>query len=693
MGADGTVEMAYDYQYDGWNRLSVVSANGQALASYQYNDALGLVTVERHLGETVGACPQATVSTQQYSYDDRDRLTSMTSDLFDEYLYYDSQHPQTATDNFIVSASNNYNGNINALKAVYKFNNTTNASTLNMAFSQPTIYGYRYDSLNRLTSADASVMENLVSAGPATPARLYGDENYTYDRIGNIKKLNRYLYNSPASVTAGATNEADSWTYGYTTGTNKLSRIDQIGEVLSALIGQYTYDQNGNVRTDTKRSVNQTTYGRANLPTLMTIDNKTATYLYGVDDNRLYKKRLNNSSSTVEDEAYYLKDAAGRDVAILNLLNSTTDYYVYGKQRIAKLQGGSTQYYTTDHLGNTRVTYTATANCVPPLNNNPPILTVQQTVLNVNDYFPYGKILRSYVSSSDEKFGYQNSERELEISNNDYYTLFRGLDAETGRWKQVDPKWSQSWSPYASMNCNPILYNDPLGDIVEYENFGDRLRVGIRRIFDSDFRSRFNNWKADESNTYTFRHSSDSPDLGQARSSMGPPSFSGGNNQWNVRYSNVGHFEQKGIEALGTRTLTIGDNNSNNSTSTQELKRVVPGSQVIISPLPHPDQFTFTNQNGAQVFQGTFVRGNAGDNYATMPGLAPVTTLTVGVTGSTTTTNFTIPNGTTSLTLNQNTTNPWPYTTASGNSAVSNFPNSQWNVTYTRYRLSLPVLR
>ncbi|MBI2271587.1 MAG: RHS repeat-associated core domain-containing protein [Bacteroidetes bacterium] len=437
MGADGTVEMAYDYQYDGWNRLSVVSANGQALASYQYNDALGLITVERHLGETVGACPQATVSTHQYSYDDRDRLTSITGDLFDEYLYYDSQHPQAATDNFIVSASKNYNGNINALKAVYKFNNTTNASTLNMAFSQPTIYGYKYDRLNRLTSADASVMENLVSAGPATPARLYGDENFTYDRIGNIKKLNRYLYNSPASVTAGATNDADIWTYGYTTGTNKLSRIDQIGDVLSALIGQYTYDQNGNVRTDTKRSVNQTTYGRANLPVSMTIDNKTATYFYGVDDSRLYKKRLNNTNNTVEDEAYYLKDAAGRDVAILNLLNSTTDYYVYGKQRVAKLQGGSTQYYTTDHLGNTRVTYTATANCVPPLNNNPPILTVQQTVLNVNDYFPYGKILRSYVSSSDEKFEFIGKERDVETGLD--FMTYRFYDGDVARFLQKDP--------------------------------------------------------------------------------------------------------------------------------------------------------------------------------------------------------------------------------------------------------------
>jgi len=50
----------------------------------------------------------------------------------------------------------------------------------------------------------------------------------------------------------------------------------------------------------------------------------------------------------------------------------------------------------------------------------------------------------------------------LEVS----HAQFRTLDAQTGRWWQIDPMAEKfyAWSPYNSNLNNPIRYNDPKGD-------------------------------------------------------------------------------------------------------------------------------------------------------------------------------------------------------------------------------------
>ena len=103
----------------------------------------------------------------------------------------------------------------------------------------------------------------------------------------------------------------------------------------------------------------------------------------------------------------------------------------------------------------------------------------------VGDYYPFGMVMPGRTFSSNQyRYGYQGSEKDNEITGADgshITTHFRQLDTRIARWWGVDPKASSMpWqSPYVSMDNNPILYNDPLGDWVEGEGF-------FRNVFNSD---------------------------------------------------------------------------------------------------------------------------------------------------------------------------------------------------------------
>jgi RHS repeat-associated protein len=86
----------------------------------------------------------------------------------------------------------------------------------------------------------------------------------------------------------------------------------------------------------------------------------------------------------------------------------------------------------------------------------------------------FGKTLRSF--NGGNKYGHQGSQRENELSENDYYTHFRGLDDDIARWKQIDPIFSPSESPYVSMSDNPVMFNDVLGN--ETEDWFKNLKTG-----------------------------------------------------------------------------------------------------------------------------------------------------------------------------------------------------------------------
>ncbi len=474
--ADGTDERHYNYTYDGWNRLREVkigSGSGATtkLAAYTYDDALGLLKQTLYYDPRQSCAPP--VDTVTHHYDARNRLTELNSVLYNEKLYYDLNGPQTAQAAFAVGSTSNFNGNINGLAHSFRAQLVSNYAGTAGIMDSSTVYGYHYDGANRLSLADASVLNVLnYNAGSAVygPKLAVGDEQLQYSNNGNISTLQRGLYKYGSSSVSG-----QHWNYGYEGNSNRLSQIDSISVMNSVNLRNYSYDMNGNqVYQRIGKSKASCDYMRSNLPKHIYGKRDTTAsaysdlyYEYNNHDDRIYKKVQNSNGSSAS--TYYLRDASGKELAEWDMINNSWIYYAYGRDRVAELEGSSgIVYYTYDHLGSVRVVYDVTSDCLGS--------AVIYKLDNMSDYYAFGKTLRTF---GGDKYGYQGSEKNKELGDHDYYTHFRGLDVEVARWKGVDPLADQfPWqTPYSSMDNNPVMNVDQLGNSTESTHTDKNGRV------------------------------------------------------------------------------------------------------------------------------------------------------------------------------------------------------------------------
>lgn len=377
---NNVVDLHYFYEYDKLNRLKGVYAakgevNGMAnatlLVSYEHDDANGVILKKTHSIDHDGVSVEA-VETNYY-YDTRDRLTNVHAinklatspvSLMQYALYYDNQQPYYGFGQAEpLQYDENWNGNINGTLMSYNFNETQDDPS---DFEFPLLYGYTYDKINRLTMADAMVGDFIAGATQEQLNESFqvGDVDISYDKIGNILSLLRHLRSQDPQEMM----ELQHYNYQYATGTNRLFAV----QGLSGTLGRtYSYDENGNLLTDSFRDIDATQYGRAAYAYEITQDDTDISYLYSVDDQRMYKKVKAPGETKRE---YYLMDAFGKMIALHTettpdgiQFNSEWEYYAHGSEREARLvtiNGGTrfgtdeVSFFINDHLGNTRINYT-----------------------------------------------------------------------------------------------------------------------------------------------------------------------------------------------------------------------------------------------------------------------------------------------------------------------------------------------
>jgi RHS repeat-associated protein len=425
------VDVIKDFFYDHAGRLEKVEHrvfadsynNTVVLSQNDYNDLGQLILKKLH-----SANDQSFVQDIDYQYDIRGWLKSINN-------FTDASFRKLYAQDLAYNA----NGNISSI-------NWKNTLVGDYLFVQPGIkrtYNFGYDGLNRLTSA---TYNHLVDGTGATNSGMFNVSIPSYDLNGNIKRLIR-SGNRALSGAAFDSGNIDDLTYNYTTNSNKLSSVSDaittgVNHDLQFINGSaspYSYDANGNALFIPDKN-STVTYNYLNLPSQVAIAGQNITYLYDASGNKL-KKIFGINVSYYQGSVLKVNDQTivqtGEGRMVYNTSNSKWGY----------------QYDLKDHLGNTRVSFSADNAAVKPL--------------QYKDYYPFGMEMANWYATDVDatKYLYNGKELQDESGLNWYDYGARFYDPTIGRWHSVDPlaEKAYGWSPYRYGFDNPISFTDPTG--------------------------------------------------------------------------------------------------------------------------------------------------------------------------------------------------------------------------------------
>ena len=397
----------------------------QTIAVNEY-DALGQLVRKKVGGVTGGT----TLQVVDYTYNIRGWLKGIndvnnlgSTDLFGFKLNYNTVN---------YGATPLYNGNI--AETAWRTANTDKSLKW---------YKYGYDNLNRITSG----IDNTADT-------RYSLSSVVYDKNGNITNLSRRGHTNTGATTFGV---MDNLSYTYQLNSNKLTIVsdagndtfgfkdDHIGTGADTTI-DYTYDVNGNMKTDTNKGITNITYNHLNLPTLVTMTGGTISYIY--DATGVKQRKIVSTGATTDYAGNYVYE------------NNTLQFFNQPEGYVEPNGSGWKYVYQyKDHLGNIRLSYKDISTT-----STPSLQLVEE-----NNYYPLGLTHKGYntaINGTHHKYMFGGKEFDESFQTlNTYDFGARNYDPALGRWMNVDPLAEKypSISPYAYVANNPIMFIDPDG--------------------------------------------------------------------------------------------------------------------------------------------------------------------------------------------------------------------------------------
>ncbi|WP_445765912.1 toxin TcdB middle/N-terminal domain-containing protein [Rheinheimera sp.] len=296
-----------------------------------------------------------------------------------------------------------------------------------------------YDNLDRLKTRKITNIGNS-SAYTALPAALKMEENYYYDNWGNITAkdgVGNYCYEATNPLTGAKL-------------TNRVTKVGTASNCSGTGSYVFTYDDNGNVESDGKRSFTYTAFEK---PSRIKQGNNYTDFGYG-PDRQLYRRtdlRDGKTTDTLYIDGLYERMTKSTG-------ESEHKFYV-GNAVITKRSNSDVNdilYLHKDNQGST-ISITDKAGKV-----------VQQFI-----YDPWGKqysvssnsLFSTYSNPGDSK-GYTGHKMI-----NDFDVIHMGgrtYNPILGRFMQADPFIQapsnlQNYNRYSYVLNNPMSYSDPSG--------------------------------------------------------------------------------------------------------------------------------------------------------------------------------------------------------------------------------------